>query len=660
MFKLSPEALKKFQSQQMDRILDLPLVFPVSEEVHKGFSDATLLKSATFGELLETQTNAIISYMLAGGLFGYIGVGYGKTLISIGCGNAAYRKGHRKILLLVPPSVSTQLIKNDLPKLRKEIGIDMPVNIISGATAAKRMKESQKRSGIFIMSYSQLSLDDTDDVIENINPTVIIADEAHTLCNVDSAQTKRVKRHMDAYPATEFVALSGTMGKKSLSNYYHIMKWCLKENTPCPLIVSELDQWKEILDTTFMEHTHSSALDPLLNWARRHFPKEKWKKGEIASYRKAFRYRVETALGVVYSSDATIGTSIMMENKPVKNPEKVEGWDKLQDLLMQVEDLDMSPSGDQIEYPIHKFRYNFELTAGFYNKLVWPDLDKLQEVKKITHSQAKDLLDRSKEHHHHLQIYHKDLRNWIKENSCRGMDTPMQIGNNMYHNGARDVGDHLFNSWTVARKLEFEGMLERDSIPVRVCPYKINHAIKWVKSLKRKKGEGVLVWFYNKCMGNWLYEAFREAGIDCVYCPSGKIGANRITDEENKSKILIASSGSYYQGFNLQPVKHVLLTQFRREAHVMEQLLGRNHRTGSPYDELVFHTCNTIEFDHQMMSAVLADSLFQHQTGVRQKLIYAAYAENPKIVPSAVLTQRGLIAKELDTKIEQALKERFG
>lgn len=659
MFKISPEDLKKFHSQQMDRILDLPLVYPVSEQIHKDFSEATLLKTAVFPELLETQTNAVIAYMLAGGLFGYIGVGFGKTLISIACANAAYRKGHRKILVLVPPSVSTQLIKNDLPKLRKEIGIDMPVNIISNATQAKRAIESKKRSGIFIMSYSQLRGTDTDELMENINPSVIIADEAHTLCNIDSAQTKRVKRHMDAYPATEFVALSGTMGKKSLSDYYHIMKWCLKEKTPCPLIVSELDQWREIIDTTFMEFTSISTLDPMLAWAKRHWPDEVWKKGEIASYRRAYRYRVETAAGVVFSSDATIGTSIQMENIPVKNPEKTKGWDELQRLITQVDDFDMTPSGDEIEYPIHKFRYKFELTGGFYNKLVWPDIDRMQEVKGISQTEARNLLDRSKEHHHHLQIYHKDLRNWIKENSCRGMDTPMQIGANMYNNGARDVGQELYDSWCIPRKLEFEGMLERDSTPVRVCPYKVDHAVKWVKSLKRKKGEGVLIWFYNKCMGDWLYEAFREAGIDCIYCPSGKIGAHRITEQDNKSKILIASSGAYYQGFNLQPVKHVLLTQFRREAHVMEQLLGRNHRTGSPYDELVFHWCNTLEFDHEMMSAVLADSLFQHQTGVRQKLIYAGYKENPKIVPSAVLTQRGIIAKELNAKIEQALKERF-
>ncbi len=659
MFKVSAEDLQKFKSQQMDRILALPIVRPVSDRIHKKFSDATLLKTASFDELLDTQSNSIIAYMLAGGLFGYIGVGFGKTLISIACANAAYRKGHRKILILVPPSVSRQLIKSDLPRLRKEIGIDMPVNIISSATQPKRLIESKKRSGCYIMSYSQLRGVDTDILLENIQPSVIIADEAHTLCNIGSAQSLRVKRHMDAFPETEFVALSGTMAKKTLTDYYHIIKWCLKERTPCPLVVAELDQWNEILDATFSEYTASDILDPLLQWAKRNFPEEKWRTNEIASYRRAYRYRVETATGVVFSSEAEIGTSIIMHNEPAKETETVEGWETLMEFVDQVDNLDMSPSGDQIDYPMHKFRYKFELSGGFYNKLVWPDKEEVQEYRKLSDKDTEDLFARSKEHHQFLQDYHKELRHWIKDHSCRGFDTPMQIGQNMFNHGAENVGQSLYDSWCIPRKLKFDGMLERDSLPIRVCPYKVNHAVQWVKNLKRKKGEGVLIWFYNKCMGEWLYEAFKLAGIDCVYCPSGPAGINRITEDENKSKILIASSGAYYQGFNMQPVKHVLLTQFRREAHIMEQLLGRNHRTGSPYDELTFTFCNTMDFDHEMFSAVLADSLFQHQTGVRQKLIYASYTENPKIVPSAVLTQRGIIAKEIDYKLEKALNERF-
>tara|TARA_R110002020_G_scaffold213427_1_gene420270 strand:- start:62357 stop:64345 length:1989 start_codon:yes stop_codon:yes gene_type:complete len=658
--KVSQDKLDRFKSEQMDRILELPLVFPVSPEIHTQFSDATLLKTAKFKELLETQSNAIIAYMLANGLFAYIGVGFGKTLISISTANAAYSKGLRKILLLVPPSVSTQLIKDDIPKLRKEVGINMPVNIISGATRAKRRTESMKRSGLYIMSYSQLSGVDTDELFDNIAPDLIIADEAHTLANIQSTQTARVKRYMDENPETEFCALSGTMGKKHLKDYYHVLKWCLKERTPCPLTMADLDRWCEVLDTTFSEYTDLEFLNPLLVWAKTHFPDEIWKRGEIASYRKAYRYRLQTAAGVVVSSEAEVGTSLVIDNLAATEYETVEGWTELEKLFEQVE-LMKSPSGDEIEHPIHKFRYKYELTSGFYNKLIWPCVDKLQEVKGISPAEANELLDRSKEHNVFLQDYHKELRDWIKYNAKRGLDTPMQIGNDMYHHGDKNVGKSLYDAWTIPRKLEFEGMLERDSIPVRVCPFKINHAVEWALNIQKtkKSDEGVLVWYYNRCMGDWLYEAFQAAGIDCIYCPSGKVGAQRIIKEENKRKILIASSGSYYQGFNLQPVKHVLLTQFRREAHVMEQLLGRNHRTGSPYDELIVHTCNTLPFDHEMMSAVLADSLFQHQTGVRQKLIYATYTENPKILPSAVLTQRGIIQKEIDEKLEQALKDRF-
>lgn len=92
-----------------------------------------------------------------------------------------------------------------------------------------------------------------------------------------------------------------------------------------------------------------------------------------------------------------------------------------------------------------------------------------------------------------------------------------------------------------------------------------------------------------------------------------------------------------------------------------EQVLGRTHRNGQKADELIVNTNNTLEFDEVIFAACLNDSLYIHQTtGNRQKLIYANYDPTPKIIPSAVLRERGLQPNILTREMVRAMSDKFG
>lgn len=656
-----PEAdVKAFKNREINRVLSLPIKAELTDEFHDRFSKATLLPSAEFSSLLKTQSAAIIAYLMLGGLFGYIGVGKGKALISFACASAAYRKGLRKILLLVPPKLVTQTVDKVLPELRRQISINFPVHVIAGKSKAQRQKICQYDSGVFIMAWSQLSITDTDELLTKIAPQLIIADEAHNLSNKSSSRFKRVNRYMVQNQETEFVALSGTMGKKSLKDYYHLMKWALKDNCPMPESLRELENWCTVLDTTFNEYTSDMTLEPMRLWAQRN-SKESIDRN-ISGFRKSYNYRLATTQGVVFAvGNDDLGTSIMFSNEPATVPEDYPGMQELLKLRKDLHDLDKSPSGDSIDYAIHKFRYDYELSAGMYNSLIWPSVERICQKRSISESEAEDLLEKSIDYHKCLQEYHKAVRKWLDENACEGLDTPMLLGHSMYQHQSKFVGEGLFKAWTLKNSFDFEGRLERDSKAVRVCDYKIKAALKWAKELKRKPNEGALIWWQRQEVGKWAYEVFKEAGVDVVLADASQQGNQIINNDKNYNKIILASVTAYREGLNLQKqIPFMYFLQFPREAHFVEQATGRNHRTGCPYDELVYTTNFTLDFDHQMFSAVLADALFQHQAGSPSRLIYGDYDPIPKIAPGAVLREKGIVTGNAYDQIENELRRKFG
>lgn len=657
---VSDQDLKAFKDKEVNRIINIPLKKEVTPYFHEKFSKATLLPSAEIDSLLETQSAAIIDYLTVEGLFGYIGVGKGKALISFACAAAAYRKGLRKMILFIPPKLATQTMDKVLPWLRRQISINYPVHLLAGKSKAARLKASKQESGLFVMAWSQLSITDTDELIQNISPQLIIADEAHNLANKVSSRYKRINRYMVQNPDTEFVALSGTMGKKSLKDYYHIMKWCLKDQCPLPESLRELDQWCSVLDTTFNEFTSDMTLEPLRLWARRTSGEDFER--NISGFRKSYNFRLATTPGVVFAvGNDDLGTSILFNNEPVEFDDTYPGMEELQRLRSQLHDMDRSPSGDAIDYAIHKFRYDYELSAGMYNSLIWPSVDKIAKRKNITENEASELLDKSKDYHVASQEYNKKVLKWLEEHACEGLDTPMLLGHSMKYHDAKFVGSELFESWQVKNAFDFEGRVERDSKAVRVCDYKIQAALKWAKGLKRKAHEGALIWWKLREMGKWAYEVFKAAGIDVVLADASKQGNQIINDEKNYNKIILASVTAYKEGLNLQKqIPYMYFLQFPREAHFVEQATGRNHRTGCPYDELIYTTNFTLDFDHQMFSAVLADALFQHQAGSPSRLIYGDYDPVPKIAPGAVLREKGIVSGNNYDKIEQQLRSRFG
>lgn len=647
---------------ELDRIVRLEVVDPLDPGEVRAYTRKNLLESA-WNEgfrLYDEQANGLFQYEEVAGGFHPIGVGWGKTLLGLMTAEKGYQKGLRKIALFVQSDTLSQLVVTDIPYYRRIVPMSYPVHVLGGKARRDRqsLAKSNKR-GLYVIPYSLLSTEDSEENLFDINPELVIGDEVQNLSNRGSARSQRFLRFADE-SEPEFVAMSGTITKKSIEQYEHLIKLALKEHNPLPNSSVMAREWGAVIDAEAEEVTSRSAtgpLKPLIWWAMKHFPKEDLKEDQ-AGFRKAFKLRLNSAPGVVASGENEIGTSLTITTHNIRDYVDAAGesYEKLEELMDKVELEWVTPNGDEIEHAIHTWKWLFELSAGFYNELVWPDAQVYADRKDIPLSEAEDLIDQAMDAHRARQKYAKELRDWLTRHAKQGLDTPLLVANNMSNHGAKNVGSILYEAWTEWKEIYHDDLPDREANAVYVCDYKVRAAIDWAK-----KTDGGLIWYYHQAVGKWLFEHGKKEGLDVLHCPAGKKHNDIVRDPANRDKIIIASQTAHGTGKNLQHHQNNYVIQWPRPADRAEQLLGRTHRNGQSADELHVWKNDINEFDCMNFASCLNDSLYIHQTtGTRQKLIYCNYDPMPKIFPSSVLRERGAEVRRLTREQEIMLKNKFG
>lgn len=665
------------QYAEIIRVCGLPLITDLAPEELEAYCLKNILADQFNAgwRLWPVQAMAVLSYEIYGGLFAPVGVGWGKTLISLMIAQKAFMAGHEKILLLVPASVYPQLVNSNIPWARTKVPLSVPFHGLGGkGMSDRRMISRSRRVGCYLMPYSQLSTEDArtavdpqtnqeqQGLIEAINPTLIIGDEIHYLANRGSGRSKNIINWMIEH-SPEMACMSGTITTKSVMDYHHLMKLSLKKNSPLPLSSHMATDWSQVLDAdSYFCDGQTGPLQPLVDWARDNYPKEDFA-FDRSGFRKAYRLRLASSPGVVSTGDSEIKTSLTLINQPVEKPEQYEGWEKLTELTNRVVELYETPNGDEIAHRIHSHKWLKELTAGFYNEYLWPTGPMIAKKEGVELEEAEQLLQLSLAHHEKKQAYGKALRRWLKDHEYPGLMTPNAVGNNMKHHGPDTVGFDLYRLWHDMKEHVFEDMPKRYKRAVRVCDFKISAAVAWCNKLK--KGEGALVWYQHQEIGEWFMErALAEGGLDVLHCPAGN-AANLALDldqnPQNRNKILVCSISAHQEGKNLQPIGASYFLEWNQSARTSEQTLGRNHRQGQLRDELAPVTCLTTDFDQLSFASTLNDALYiQQTTNNRQKLIYCGYDPTPPVFPPEVLRERGFQSKSLTAEQRTLLEERFG
>jgi hypothetical protein len=464
-----------------------------------------------------------------------------------------------------------------------------------------------------------------------------------------------VTRELSVNPGTiargiEVMALSGTITKKSLGDYAHIATRALGQQSPVPIREQAIKVVGSYIDAErggggipgseyAVSQREQLIIENFITWAEEHG--HQVRKAENGTpllpheqVRQSFQARLRTVPGVVATNDTGVDASLLLSWREPKRPASAEA-EAMVTLMKQVVIQGQTPNGDTIDYGMHQFKWLWELSAGFYNNMIWPDLDRVRSEyvrqwdRRISEVEAEALLEKAKNHHALLQEYHKVLRRFLERNHIPGCDTPMlvaaeivrqQEGNKKY-----DLPSDLVHAYLLQRAEgpdTYPDLPTRYTTPVRVCDYKIRSAVEWAEEHRKT---GALMWYHHPEIGRWLAEYLTHADIPHTYAPAGE-------NEKVFNPGLVVASYSHGTGKNLMHQAHNLYVELRREANTMEQSLGRTHRSGQQSDTVKASLLIGNGFDLAFFAGILNDADYmQSVTGQPQRLCFADY--DPVVPP---------------------------
>lgn len=434
-------------SMDLARVLELPRRALTVDEAQVEALAKTLRRSEGGMSLRPVQALALLDAQRTGGLLGPIGVGAGKTLISLLLPTVLDAK---VTVLLVPANLRSKVTSLEYPHLAREWRLP---------NLAGSMIHYPDTTGILhVVSYSQLSTVNGADVLDRLRPDLIVCDEAHALRHSSAARTKRFLRYFKARPETKLCALSGTMTSRSIKDFAHLAKLALRDGAPVPHQWPVLEAWAGALDAV----DFPAPPGELTRMCRA---------GE--DLREGFRRRLVETPGVVTTTDNRIGTSLVVSERKVAVPKDVVA------VIDRVRETWTRPDGEEeFEDALTFSRCARQVSAGLYYRWVWP------------RGESEDLrrrwLDARRE-------WHREVRSYLTYSARPGMDSPLLLAR------AASTGKWGSRSWSAWSRLKDQ--CEPEVEAVWIDPFLAQDAVDW----GRETTAGI-IWFEHDALGRKIAE----------------------------------------------------------------------------------------------------------------------------------------------------------
>lgn len=482
-----------------------------------------------------------------GGLFGPIPVGHGKTLISL---LAPYVLDAQRPLLVLPASLIEKTKRERVEKYDKHWRIPKNIQMVSYEILGRVQKAT---------------------FLEEQDPDLFVFDEVHKAKNKKAAVTRRLIRRMRSKPATMVVALSGTVMRKSLLDFGHILRWCLKENAPIPETDVELEEWAQALDERIEEYERADlgALKVFSGGS-----------DDLDAVRRGFKERLISTPGVVAvtgGEDELVSCSLNIRALKYKvSAEAEQHFAKLR--------RDMTTPDDwQLMQAVDVWRHSREMALGMFYRWNPRPPEPWRSARRNWNAFVRETLSRS-----------------------RTLDSELQVVQ------ACDAGrlpNETLEAWR-AIKDTFTPNVEAvwyDDSALKVC-------LEWMK-------EPGIVWVEHELFARRLAEM---SGCK-YYGAKGLTDRGEFIDDASPKEAVILSIAANKEGRNLQHKwSRNLVTAPPEGADVWQQMLGRTHRPGQIADEVevdVLLGCK--EHANAWRRALAAAEAIRDTTGADSKLLLA-------------------------------------
>jgi hypothetical protein len=534
---------------ELDRIMMIPRRAPLTPDEEAERIDLLTNHLRTPGgtmQLRPVQAQALFEAHDYQGLFGPIRVSGGKTLISL---LAPVVLEARAPMLIVPAAL--------IEKTRTE--------------ARKLAQHWKLPTFLHIVSYQALGRVSGAGTLENLRPDLIICDEAHKLKNKRAAVTKRVARYMHDHPETRMVILTGTISKRSLHDFAHLLAWSLKLRTPLPRQYNELEAWALAID-----ERPNAIVPPLHPGAILKLATEEDTGGPTQRARIAVRRRINDTPGVVTASGEGCNVSLRVQGHVVETTEvTTKAFERLRERWE-------TPDGWPLSDGFAIWRHARELSLGFYYRWQPRPPDEWLEARKLWSAFCRKVL--------------KDNR--------RNLDSEMQVALACKEH-PEWYGDEEYKAWIAIRDTfkPYTVAVPFDDSVLRYCEH-------WAEK------HGGLIWcehidFAQRLSASTGLPYFAGEGLDAQ--------GNSIEDFAGTSAILSIEANR--EGRNLQRFSKNLVVSPPQQGDRWQQLLARTHRDGQEADEVICDVVLSCAEHVDAMRIMQSDAQYQEDiTGDRQKL----------------------------------------
>lgn len=588
------------QVADLTRILGLPVTTGTTvPDLTDMFKRSGIERGDLFpGPLKPVQSEALYWAKMAGGLIGAIGVGGGKTLTSFLLPVAMEAK---VAVLFVPPHLYRKTL-GDYGKLRlywrlPELG-DFRNPVVTGGAGAPQMDLAGAGQVLYIISMGQLSVAASSDLLERLQPDLLIVDEAHYLRGTTSARSKRVKRYFDAHKQTRAAFLSGTLTNSALTDYWHLCKWALKGASPLPMSAHTSQVFDAIFGTKSDEQRRAEAnargadlpAQGYLDDIKRRYCA--WAELENAS--EAFAKRLSLTPGWVNTSAVDCSAGLTIVETTCAVPPEVHK------ALADVEDKWVAPDGEELESALELDQLLSTLSAGFYN--VWKWRGDVVDDEWLTAKRR----------------WAKGVRTVLKRNMA-GIDSPLLV-----ENACRRHDDRIANALIEFDAEERVPLLQLyakwQSVRDRPAPdtravWLSDYLVKDAVARARKSKRGCILWYENPAVGEALHKAsgWPIFGAGDKDARALNMLAQNVLDGADAPTI-ICSWLCHGTGKNLQGWDRAIVVQTPGRGDTVEQLLGRLHRDGQQSDEVVFWWYVHSDWAKGAMAKARTESMYQERT----------------------------------------------
>jgi len=567
------------------RICNLPIIWSHNEA--RAVVERLVNRPGGTWRLRDLQAEALyVIYKLQGGLIP-LDVGEGKTLIAA----LAPRLLKSKCTVILTTKALTDEFWGEYEKYSQHFLV-------------------ADRATIHTVPYSLLSSRKNARILEELEPDLIIADEAHSLINRDSARTNRLRFYMEspAHCTTRFVAMTGTMFKESVRDIQHLSMYALRHKGPIPLDNEQAAAWAACLDYdsnnafSWMPQDSAPSDDQLGLMYQLQQAMGLNRDPSKAACRAAFYKRFATCEGVVTTENPTALPQLYINRiEEDALPVPVE----VRNALAYIRETGETLDGEEVILDEERmWAVEKQISCGYFYKWDWEAVGGYDE----------DWLLRRR-------TWHKELRDELARNGAQGYDSQFIITMEII----RQIADNpnLVRSSKLHWAWDYWSAVKDKPVPPRRAVWLSDFFLVDLLDRACTVGEPVLVWRSSDAVEDGLISLITARGLQEGWRFFGAGSTIPYTGRGTYNALI--STNVHRAGVNLQDWHRSIVAEPPASHIIWQQMLGRLHRTGQIREPVFDVYTHTAPFFRSLDTA-LSKAVFREEIeGSPQKLLNAVW-----------------------------------